>query len=87
MAPLTPTQAAVDEAIDNAYMLGQIDVLRTVFGLGTLDQVTTMRAIMSLDGVREMRDELSWRYICWCFAQNCVIGALGTEANANAGLE
>lgn len=70
---MTPTQESIDEAIDNAYMLGQIDVLRAVLGLGTLDQVSTMRAIMSLDGVREMRDELSWRYFCWCFAQNCAM--------------
>lgn len=65
----------LEQAIDDAYLCGQIDVMSKLIVPG-YDPTTTMMSLLLVpDGFAKHRDELAWSLMAWSFAITCAIAA------------
>lgn len=65
----------VEQAIDDAYMCGQIDALSKLLVPGYDPTVTMMSLLLVPDGFIKRRDELSWSLMAWSIAVACAMAA------------
>lgn len=65
----------IEQAIDDAYLCGQIDVLSTLLVPGYDATVEMMRLLLVPDGFQVRRDELKWSLMCWGIAVGCAMAA------------
>lgn len=72
---MTPTQDAIDEAIDSAYLCGQIDALSMFLVPNYNPQAMVLENLLVPGAFENRRNELLWTFSCWCFALNCAMVA------------
>jgi hypothetical protein len=62
------TMDAIEQAIDNSFVWGQIDIL--IYVLEKAPGAFFQMVLKSKGGFPEVRDALMWAYHSWCLAHN-----------------